>query len=147
MHLVVDLSLSGVSSAWGTEVARMMIRAGDWKPAGFRESTRSYCATDSFEFFNGKESLPFSEVISLEEADAENTVEFRDSATGALVYGIVGAVFFGPVGAALMAIIGSARGAVKVNKVTFIAKFRDGRRLLATTSREAFENAKDVAGL
>ena len=123
----------------------MLIHAGDWTPTSRREVVRSYCASDNFEFFGGKESVPYSELVSLEEADEENTVEFHPTFGRALVSGLIGGIFFGGLGAFIGTILGSSRAAVKVKSVTFIAKFRDGRRLLATTTKEAFENAKNKA--
>ena len=59
---------------------------------------------------------------------------------GTIGWGVAGAVIFGPVGLLAGLLLGG-----KKKEVTFVAKFRDGRKLLATTDSKTFTKLQAAA--
>lgn len=81
-----------------------------------------------------KLSIPFSEAVKFHEVDVE-----RVNAGDAAVLGLLGGIALGPLG--LLA--GGAVGAINKKKI-FVIEFRDGRRLVGSTSKLAFSNLKQA---
>lgn len=110
-------------------MAKLTIHAGDW-PAGAGSLTgdlfvlpKKPNATFSLE------SVQLRELSSVEVA-SEDSVR---RAGGTIGWGAAGAVLLGPVGL-LAGLLAGGRG----KDVTFVATFKDGRRLMATTDSKAF---------
>jgi hypothetical protein len=78
--------------------------------------------------FNG-DYIPATELEILEIATEENVKRLG----GTVGWGAAGAVLLGPVGLLAGLLVGGKR-----KEVTFIAKFKDGRKLLATTDAKTF---------
>ncbi len=82
-----------------------------------------------------REKIPASNVVSIEVVTEENK-----SRTGARVgLGAVGAIAFGPLGLLAAAV------PKKKDNITFIAKCKDGRKLMATADRDAFLTIRAAA--
>lgn len=77
-----------------------------------------------------------TELASIELATEETVTGLG----GAVGWGLVGGALLGPVG--LLA--GLLRGGQK-RQITFIAQFKDGRKMLATTDRETFAKLQAAA--
>lgn len=75
------------------------------------------------------ESIPSNELSSVQLASEENLKKL----SGTLGWGAVGALALGPLGLLAGALVGGRK-----KEVTFIAEFKDGRRLLATTDNKTF---------
>ena len=82
-----------------------------------------------------KETIHESELQEIDVA-SEETVK---RVGGALGWGAVGAIALGPVGLLAGLLLGG-----KGKDVTFVAKFKDGRKLLATTDSKTFTKLKAV---
>lgn len=78
--------------------------------------------------FNG-DYIPATELEMLEVATEENVKRLG----GTVGWGAAGAVLLGPVGLLAGLLAGGKR-----KEVTFIAKFKDGKKLLATTDAKTF---------
>jgi hypothetical protein len=72
----------------------------------------------------GGESIPLSELASVEVANEETARDMM----GTIGWGAAGALLLGPVGLLAGLFLGG-----KTKEVTFVARFKDGRKLLATT--------------
>ena len=75
------------------------------------------------------EKIPFAEIESIEIATEESVKKIG----GTLGWGVTGAVLLGPVGL-LAGLLAGGRG----KKVTFVTKFKDGRKILASTNIKTF---------
>lgn len=75
------------------------------------------------------EKIPLGELETVEVASEENVKKIA----GTVGWGAAGALLLGPVGLLAGALLGGKR-----KEVTFVAKFKDGRKLLATTDSKAF---------
>jgi hypothetical protein len=75
------------------------------------------------------ERIPLKEIELVEVASEESIKKF----SGAVGWGFVGGLLLGPLGAAAGLLAGG-----KKKEVTFIVKFKDGRKLLATTDNKTF---------
>lgn len=76
-----------------------------------------------------REKIPVSEIQELEPA-SEETVKRIGGAVG---WGVVGGVLLGPVGL-LAGFLAGGQG----KDVTFVCKFKDGRKFMATTSSKTY---------
>lgn len=108
------------------------IHAGD-----FKHDKSSQFLSDAFlmkkpDKFLREKILP-SEIETLEEANEENTV----SIGGAAGWGLAGTVLLGPVGLLAGLVLGG-----KGKNVTFVCKFKDGRKFLGTTTAKTFNKIK-----
>lgn len=109
-------------------MGKIKVHAGDW-------------AKGSGQFMFGSFSLPKKTGWgSLEGVSGSNLAEVMPASEenvkrvgGTVGWGVTGAVLLGPVGL-LAGLIAGGRG----KDVTFIAKFKDGRKLLATTDNKTF---------
>lgn len=75
------------------------------------------------------ETIPLAQLASVEVASEENVKKVG----GTIGWGAVGALALGPVGLLAGLLLGG-----KKKEVTFVAVFKDGRRLLATTDSVGF---------
>lgn len=75
------------------------------------------------------EEIYFSELDTVEQASEESVKRIG----GTVGWGAAGAVLFGPVGLLAGLILGG-----KGRDVTFVATFKDGRKMLATTDSKTF---------
>ena len=75
------------------------------------------------------EKIPFSELETVEVASEESVKSIR----GTIGWGIAGGVLLGPAGLLAGLLLGG-----KEKEVTFVARFKDGRKMLATTDNETF---------
>jgi hypothetical protein len=108
-------------------MAKLKLHAGDWQGTG--------------EFIVSEFKLPrpgtvwsFDRVNGLQLAEVELASEESVKRIGGTVgWGIAGAVVLGPVGLLAGLLLGG-----KGQDVTFVAKFKDGRRMLATTDSKTF---------
>ena len=81
-------------------------------------------------FFGDKtEKINIDQVEVLEIANEENVKNLG----GAVGWGVAGAVLLGPVGLLAGALLGG-----KGKKVTFVCKFKDGRKFMATAKNKEF---------
>lgn len=82
------------------------------------------------------ESIPLSRLSLVDIATEANVKKLG----GTVGWGAVGSVLFGPVGL-LAGLLAGGRG----KEVTFVAQFKDGRKLLATTDNKTFIKIKAAA--
>lgn len=105
----------------------MKVHAGD-----FKDAKSANFGAGTFIFATGifkSEKLPASEIAELEVASEESMKRMG----GAIGWGIVGGLALGGIGA-LAGVLAGGRS----KEVTFICKFKDGRKLLATTDSKTF---------
>ena len=76
-----------------------------------------------------RETIPVSEVESIEMASEENTKKLA----GSIGLGVAGAVLLGPVGLLAGVLAGGNK-----KTVTFICTFKDGRKFMGTTSTKIY---------
>jgi hypothetical protein len=75
------------------------------------------------------ENIPITQLETVEVASEESVKKIG----GTIGWGATGALVFGPVGLLAGLLLGG-----KKKEVTFVAKFKDGRKLLATTDSGTF---------
>lgn len=75
------------------------------------------------------ENIPLNKLESIEMANEESVKKVG----GTVGWGVAGAVVLGPVGLLAGLLLGG-----KGKEVTFVAKFKDGRKMLATTDSKTF---------
>lgn len=83
-----------------------------------------------------REIISVSELETVEIATEENIKKIG----GTIGWGIAGALVLGPVGLLAGALLGG-----KKKEITFIAKFKDGRKLLATADSKTFTKLQAAA--
>lgn len=110
-------------------MAKIKIHAGDF-PAGSANATFGsivfpWKAGDGW----AGEVVRFSEIESIEIASEESVKKIA----GTVGWGVVGATLLGPVGLLAGLLAGGRK-----NEVTFICKFKDGRKMLATTDSKTY---------
>lgn len=81
-----------------------------------------------------REKLSSSLVDKLEIANDENVI----SIGGSVGWGLAGAALLGPVGMLTGIIFGGKRG----KNITFVCKFKDGRKFIGVTSERTFSSIK-----
>lgn len=113
-------------------MAKLKIHAGDWsKGDGSVVSGAFALPKGGFSFM--PELVPFTQLAELDEASEDSVTRIG----GAVGWGALGAVALGPVGLLAGLLLGG-RG----KDVTFVARFKDGRKLLATTDSKAFTSMR-----
>jgi len=117
-------------------MATIEVHAGDFLPG------HTDCSWNVFTLKTEKhkwvgEHIKFKKLQSVTIATEENVKELAGTLGYGAGLGAVGALFGGPVGLLLGAGIGAMLGGKKKN-VTFIAVFKDGRKMMATTSNKVF---------
>lgn len=75
------------------------------------------------------EAIPISQLASVKAASEESIKKIG----GTVGWGAAGALIFGPVGLLAGLLLGGRK-----KEVTFVAKFKDGRKILATTDNATF---------
>jgi hypothetical protein len=79
------------------------------------------------------EAIPLSALETVEVASEESVKKVG----GTVGWGAAGAVILGPVGLLAGLLLGGRK-----KEVTFVAKFKDGRKLMATTDNKSFTKLK-----
>lgn len=108
-------------------MAKIEVHAGDWG-----ETKPGYAARTLF--FPAKpwprvERVPVAELAELEPASEENVKRLG----GTVGWGLVGGMLLGPVGL-LAGLLAGGNG----KRVTFVARLKDGRKMLASTDPKTF---------
>jgi hypothetical protein len=111
------------------KMAKITVHAGDWAD----NSTATF-SFGSFQFMTSKFPPKFEGVAGdqLEMVDIATEDNVKKLA-GSVGWGIAGGVVFGPVGALAGLILGG-----KKKEVTFVAVFKDGRKVLATADSKTY---------
>jgi hypothetical protein len=110
-------------------MANVKIHAGDFRKGNSTAHFGSFALKTDNDWLIG-ESIPFSELESVEVATEESVKRLG----GTIGWGVVGAAALGPIGFLAGLLLGGRR-----NEVTFVAKFKDGRKMLATTDSTLFK--------
>ncbi|MFA5595950.1 MAG: hypothetical protein WDA26_00105 [Pusillimonas sp.] len=79
--------------------------------------------------FSAGECVQFTDIEALEVANEESVKKLG----GTVGWGVVGATLLGPVGMLAGLLAGGRK-----SEVTFVCKFKDGRKMLATTDSKTF---------
>lgn len=108
-------------------MSKVTIHAGDFLPGKGEFSSGSFMLKTEARSFMG-EIIPVKQLASVEIASEENVKKML----GTIGWGAVGALF-GPIGLLAGVLAGGRK-----KEVTFTAKFKDGRKLLATTDGDTF---------
>lgn len=104
-------------------MAKITVHAGDFlKGDGQFSFGQLTLLTEAHSFLG--ESIPIAQLETVEVASEESVKRLG----GTIGWGAAGAVLLGPVGLLAGLLLGG-----KKKQVTFVAKFKDGRKLLATT--------------
>ncbi len=113
-------------------MAKLTVHAGDW-PKGGQHAFMfgSFSLVKAGKFM--PETIPASDLVEIDVASEEAVKKIG----GAVGWGAVGALALGPVGLLAGLLIGGNK-----KEVTFVAKFRDGRKILATVESKAFTQMK-----
>lgn len=82
------------------------------------------------------ETIPLTELESVEIATEESVKKIG----GTVGWGVAGAVILGPVGLLAGLLLGG-----KKKEITFVARFKDGRKLLASTDSKTFTKLQAAA--
>jgi len=126
-------------------MSKLKLHAGDFMAISpnskFAGDTFSLATHDKnapgYSWFDNCTPIPASELEFLSLAN-EETIKRTGGAVG---WGLVGAVALGPVGLIAGVILGS-KGK---REVTFIAKFKDGRKFIATTDSKTWVSIQAAA--
>jgi len=111
-------------------MATIIVHAGDFlKGDGMYLNGELILKTEEHKFVG--ESISEKQLEFIEIASEENVKKLG----GTLGWGAIGGVALGPVGLLAGLLMGG-----KKKQVTFIAKFKDGRKLLASTDSKTFTN-------
>ena len=109
-------------------MAKVKVHAGDFLEGDNQYSFGSLILkTKEHRFFG--ETIPITELETVEVATEESVKKLG----GTVGWGAAGALILGPVGLLAGLLLGG-----KKKEVTFIAKFKDGRKLLASTDSKTF---------
>jgi len=111
-------------------MSKVKVHAGDYQgtgSCGFGVITMPWQPGDGFSL--GK-AYSFSEIDTVEPASEEAAIRLG----GAVGWGAVGGVILGPVGLLAGLLLGG-----KGKDVTFIARFKDGKKILATTDAGTYK--------
>ncbi|MFW2541977.1 hypothetical protein ACN2XU_04990 [Primorskyibacter sp. 2E107] len=111
-------------------MAKLKIHAGDFLKGQEAIAFGAFSLRSEQHMLIG-ERISFKQLAELEIATEESVKRLG----GTVGWGAVGALALGPVGFLAGALMGG-RG----KDVTFVAKFKDGRRLMATTDSKTFTN-------
>lgn len=113
-------------------MAKIVVHAGDFIHTKGQISFGSMVLKTNEKSFVG-EAIPFTEIDELDLASEDSVKRIG----GTVGWGLAGAVVLGPVGL-LAGLLTGGRG----KDVTFVAKLKDGRRLLATTDSKSYTKMK-----
>jgi len=109
-------------------MAKIKVYAGDFLEGDSQYSFDSLILKTKEHSFLG-ETIPITELETVDIATEESVKKLG----GTVGWGVAGAVILGPVGLLAGLLLGG-----KKKEVTFIAKFKDGRKLLASTDSKTF---------
>ena len=104
-------------------MAKVTVQVGDFLKGEGQFSFGSFILRTEAHPWMG-EAIPLTELEVVDVASEENVKKLG----GTVGWGAAGAVLLGPVGLLAGLLLGG-----KKKEVTFVAKFKDGRKLLATT--------------
>ena len=109
-------------------MAKVTVHAGDFlKGDGQLFLGRLVLPTDAHPFAG--ETIPLTDLETVDVASEEAVKKLG----GTVGWGVAGAVLLGPVGLLAGLLAGGRK-----KEVTFVARFRDGRKLLATADNKTF---------
>ena len=117
-------------------MAKIKVLAGDFLEGDSQYSSGSLILKTKEHSFLG-ETIPITELETVDIATEESVKKLG----GTVGWAVAGAVILGPVGLLAGLLLGG-----KKKEVTFIAKFRDGRKLLASTDSKTFTTLLFAAG-
>ncbi len=109
-------------------MAKVKVHAGDFLEGDGQFSFGSLVLKTKEHSFLG-ETIPITELDVVDVATEENVKKLG----GTVGWGAAGALILGPVGLLAGLLLGG-----KKKQVTFVAKFKDGRKLLASTDSKTF---------
>ncbi|MBL4783610.1 MAG: hypothetical protein JKX92_15365 [Porticoccaceae bacterium] len=109
-------------------MAKVKVHAGDFLEGDSQYSFGSLILKTKEHSFLG-ETIPITELETVEVASEESIKKLG----GTVGWGAAGALILGPVGLLAGLLLGG-----KKKEITFIAKFKDGRKLLASTDSKTF---------
>lgn len=109
-------------------MAKVTVHAGDFLQGSSQYSFGSLILRTEAHAFLG-ETIPVAQLESVDVASEESVKKLG----GTIGWGAAGAIVLGPVGLLAGLLLGG-----KKKEVTFVAKFKDGRKLLATTDSGTF---------
>lgn len=115
-------------------MARIKVHAGDFKVGHASYSSGIILIRGNENFFAKK--IHKSQLVECEVASEESVKRLG----GTIGWGIAGGVLLGPLGMLAGLLVGG-----KHKEVTFVARFADGRKLLATTDNKTFTEFMAVA--
>lgn len=101
------------------------VHAGDWSKSPSFARGAFFFPKGAF----GVERIPADQLDALEEASEESVKRLG----GTLGWGAAGALLLGPLGMLAGLLVGG-----NATRVTFVARFKDGRKMLATTDRKTY---------
>ncbi|MDD5211465.1 MAG: hypothetical protein PHV62_03555 [Sulfuricurvum sp.] len=110
-------------------MAKIIVHAGDFLEGDGELGMFSVLQLKTKEHPWVGESIHLSMLETVDMANEENVKKVA----GTVGWGVAGAVVLGPVGLLAGLLLGG-----KKKDITFIAKFKDGRKLLATTDSKTF---------
>ncbi|MDD2466955.1 MAG: hypothetical protein PHI97_23415 [Desulfobulbus sp.] len=113
-------------------MAKITVHAGDFLKGDGGFSFGSFSLRNQQHLWVG-ETIPATNLDDLEVASEESVKKIG----GTVGWGAVGAIALGPVGLLAGLLLGG-----KKKEVTFVARFKDGRKLLATTDNGTFTKIK-----
>lgn len=109
-------------------MAKIKVHAGDFLKGDGQFSFGSLTLMTTAHSFVG-ETIPVSSLETVAIATEENVKKLG----GTIGWGVAGGVLLGPVGLLAGLLVGGRK-----KEITFVATFRDGRKLLATTDSKTF---------
>ena len=110
------------------EMSKVTVHAGDFLKGDGQFSFGSLVLRTPKKNIMG-EVIPASQLETIEMASEESVKKLG----GAIGWGAVGGLLLGPVG-----LLAGLLGGGRKKEVTFVAKFKDGRKLLATTDSQTY---------
>jgi len=116
-------------------VAKVTVHAGDFLKGAGQFSLGSLTLKTEEHAWVG-ETIPVSELQTVEIATEETVKKLG----GTIGWGAVGGLLLGPAGLLAGLLLGGRK-----KEITFVAQFKDGRRLLATTDSATFIKLKGAA--
>ncbi|MCP3660180.1 MAG: hypothetical protein GY830_07715 [Bacteroidetes bacterium] len=116
-------------------MAKVKVHAGDFLKGDSQYSLGSFMLKTKEHSIIG-EVVPITELEMVEVADEENVKKLG----GTVGWGVAGGVLLGPLGLLAGLLLGG-----KKKEVTFIAKFKNGKKLLATTDSQTFTKLRAAA--
>lgn len=110
-------------------MGNIKVLAGDFLKGGDSNYSSGSFALKTEEHFWIGEIIPLDQLDTIDIATEESVKKIG----GTVGWGVAGAVILGPVGLLAGLLLGG-----KKKEVTFVAKFKDGRKLMASTDSKTF---------